>query len=1318
LIRMLMPKLNKRVHEAMETAMRHEGEFNWLEAAKSYAQLLDSETASDITRGETWERTAFCYRRASTQVEDAEDFKALRQQAAEAYTRAADYFDEEDGVANQGRSAYCRAMASYARSWLATTPSKRKADLDECRSLLKKSMEMHRKAGDESSYGKICGDLLTCLHERLCLASDLKEMEEISLEGLEQAETCIETLSKLNDKAELLRVYSMACLNSWYAHGSMPDLEGLVERSLKYSGKALSLSEEIDNPYYTALSHWAAALCKLLFTEDAQSALSHGKKMLEYAATARDFYLRGVAYYVLAFVTNWLAIREANPDNRRKGHEETVKYAKEAVRYLEPICQDFFIAETCLFYAEAYSSLASDFATNSVEKNVMLEKAIEIGRKGLEHATKSGSPDALGSTLHALSKALHLYSNLKTVANIKARLIEEALDYREKYIGVVEKAFPANDWIRSVGKNYEGLLKADLAKIDTSKDRKVAILRDAVLDMDDGVKRGKNWIATRPLPTLLVAVARFEDGFGGLLDKLWSLTHENDLLTKASEVYDDAAQNYQQAKLSSRAAESYWKKAQIEDRSGNNVQAAKDFEDASAMYETSAQSIPQFADFFQDYAMYMKAWSEIEKAKLAHGKTDYAAAVEHYTNSSNLLTQSKLWSYLSSNFLALAFLEKAEDFSRKENSRESLEAFQKSIDVFSESRGFLRVELGGIEKSDERDLVERLMRASEMRTKYCRGRMFLEEARILDRKGDHTASSEKYGSAAKTFQDVMETESEQTRRELKPLVFLSQAWQKMMAAEARAAPTMYGEAAELFTQAKEYAVDQSTSLFALANGSFCKALEAGTEFEITRDRESYLTAKRHMEAAADYYLKAGFKTASAYAEATRRLFDAYVYMDSAKRETDPEKEAKFYVMAEKVLQSSAGSFTVAKHPEKTEQVQQLLLRVRKDRELALSLSEVLHAPALASSTESFVTLTPSEEKAAGLERFEQADVQAKLITRVKEAKVGDKVSFELQVVNVGREAILLNRVEKIVPEGFEPVATPDHSQFEDSNLMVKGKRLEPLRLEELAFTLRPLQKGSFQIIPKVICVDQRGDQVDRLTQPVSIEVSEATLPGRVTTGYGDLDRLLLGGLPERYAVVLSSPSCDERDLLVRRFLEAGAKEGQVTFYVTIEPRGVMDLAEKYPSSFYLFICNPRADAMVGNQPNVCKLRGVENLTDISIALTSAYRKLDSSENTPRRVCIEVVSDVLLQHHAVITRKWLAGLIPDLRSAGFNTLAVINPMMHTTEEVHAVVGLFEGEIHIYQKETGRGPQKFLKVEKLYDKKYLDNELPLKRERLET
>jgi len=102
------------------------------------------------------------------------------------------------------------------------------------------------------------------------------------------------------------------------------------------------------------------------------------------------------------------------------------------------------------------------------------------------------------------------------------------------------------------------------------------------------------------------------------------------------------------------------------------------------------------------------------------------------------------------------------------------------------------------------------------------------------------------------------------------------------------------------------------------------------------------------------------------------------------------------------------------------------------------------------------------------------------------------------------------------------------------------------------------------------------------------EVSGSTLPSHVSTGYKELDDLLHGGLPRNYAVILTSPSCDERDLLIKRFLEAGAKEGQITLYVTTMATGVENLTEEFQSNFYLFICNPQADTIIKDLPNVFK----------------------------------------------------------------------------------------------------------------------------------
>jgi hypothetical protein len=78
---------------------------------------------------------------------------------------------------------------------------------------------------------------------------------------------------------------------------------------------------------------------------------------------------------------------------------------------------------------------------------------------------------------------------------------------------------------------------------------------------------------------------------------------------------------------------------------------------------------------------------------------------------------------------------------------------------------------------------------------------------------------------------------------------------------------------------------------------------------------------------------------------------------------------------------------------------------------------------------------------------------------------------------------------------------------------------------------------------------------------------------------------------------------------------------------------------------------------------------------------------------------------------------MAALIPELKSAGFTTLAVIDPRMHPSEELYAILGLFEGEISIYEKETEKGLQKFLKIKKMSNQKYLDNELLLRREDLQ-
>ncbi len=360
----------------------------------------------------------------------------------------------------------------------------------------------------------------------------------------------------------------------------------------------------------------------------------------------------------------------------------------------------------------------------------------------------------------------------------------------------------------------------------------------------------------------------------------------------------------------------------------------------------------------------------------------------------------------------------------------------------------------------------------------------------------------------------------------------------------------------------------------------------------------------------------------------------------------------------------------------------------------------------------------SELRKRSIESEPGVRIQVKLVLRAENVNVGEDLDLVIKLVNPEKAPVLLIKVEKILPAGFELVAKPNYCRFEDAYLDMNGKRLNPMMTEEVRLTLRSFDKGTSAINPKIIYADEAGHQTSCEPEPVIINIFETVLPNRINTGYKDLDNLLFGGIPENYAIILTSPSCDEKNLLIKRFLEVGAKKDEVAFYVTIDPGEAKSLAEEFQSNFYLFICNPQADKIIKSLPNVFKMKGVENLTDISIALSRAFRRLDTSISSPRRACIEIISDVLLQHRAVRTRRWLTELVTELRTSGFTTLAVMNPQMHSPQEVHAMLGLFEGEINIYEKETEKGLKRFLKVKKMYNQKYLESGLHLRKERLET
>jgi KaiC/GvpD/RAD55 family RecA-like ATPase len=302
------------------------------------------------------------------------------------------------------------------------------------------------------------------------------------------------------------------------------------------------------------------------------------------------------------------------------------------------------------------------------------------------------------------------------------------------------------------------------------------------------------------------------------------------------------------------------------------------------------------------------------------------------------------------------------------------------------------------------------------------------------------------------------------------------------------------------------------------------------------------------------------------------------------------------------------------------------------------------------------------------------------------------------------------------------IGKPEHVQFEDGSLNLNGRKLYSLETEEIKLLLKPKVQGNFTLELVVFYLDENGKYKAHETDPIRLKVKESapeSPEGRsdlVDTGFEQLDRLLLGGIAPKSAVILTSALADERTSLISSFLETGIERKQTTFYVTRKASSLTALAEKHKANFYVFICNPQAAALVREMPNVFRLKDIGNLNEINIALSTALNRLPMPPDDHRRACIEIVSDVLLQHEALQTRRWLYALIPQLKSKGFTVLATIDPEMHLSKDVHAVLDIFDGEISIYGKEKGKRSARFLRILRMLDQEYIEKELMLNQKRL--
>ncbi len=205
---------------------------------------------------------------------------------------------------------------------------------------------------------------------------------------------------------------------------------------------------------------------------------------------------------------------------------------------------------------------------------------------------------------------------------------------------------------------------------------------------------------------------------------------------------------------------------------------------------------------------------------------------------------------------------------------------------------------------------------------------------------------------------------------------------------------------------------------------------------------------------------------------------------------------------------------------------------------------------------------------------------------------------------------------------------------------------------------------------------------------------------RVSTGYDRLDVALQGGFLAGSTIVLCAPASDEVPILQRGFLTTSPEN---SILICRSLSSAQAVSQPGFDNLKCLVCSEKP---VQPSKNILPGSGINNLTDLNLRI---FEAIDSVQ--PGRVAIDLVSDILLRYKALQTRKWVSELLERLRSRKITTLAVINPFMHSNEEVQAVVDLFNGNLEVVEQNVDGEMKRALRVRWMYGVDVAEKELPL-------
>ena len=1069
------------------------GKYEWRAAAQLCAQVLEKLNSSKdpLRAAGITERQAKCYFKAAFQSDARNEFKQRMSLSEDSYRKAASLYEKAGSSAKAKETA---SRAEYATFWLQDTSTEKRAIVQKCLQIAQEAAHTFEIQGDKKQLAETLLYLMAYRKEGLYLSEGRNELLGHFEACVETAWRVIEDFSAVADDQTMLEcIHTLVELYLCADYVlEQPRYEDLERRISHLKNRITQLSEKINRPESSALASESSGILAADLDGDVSKAFSFFEEGVRKSRETRDCYTIGRLHTSGSSWARWTALGEEYVEKRREQLERARDMASDAIKNLEASSSGAWLKRAYGRCAEGFTNLALEVETDLDRKKVLLDKAIQIARRGISYE-KDSFQTGVG---HELSKALYFRATLDVGPEEKGRLLNEALPIRQEVVRTYELLTPHYAWGLGVMLNYMALLKAELSSLEKDTSSKAELLVSAASDMQKCVKQCATITGVGPVPAgRIYTLAEYNEWSGDVFQKLYATTRDKVAPRQAIAAYADAISYLSKSASLGHIPAVRWKIAETYDSKGDYKLSSESFLQAADEYRIASKKIPGLAPTFEEFARYMEAWASIEDARLNHERELYPPAAEAYTKAASLLRSSKSWGHLSKHYSGCSLLELGEALSRQERQHASIESFNASQGTLREAVEDLEQRLQTTTASQERHELKEWAVISRTRMKYGLGRAQLEEAKLLDSRGEEEESSRKYHTASETFQSLLsETEDEATRGELETMRLSCDAWATLKLAELRASPELYSKASETFERVEKATASVRMRRLALANASMCKALEFGSSFRRTRDKQLYPEIKTRLETAGDFYEEAGVKKAADWTRATQRFFDALIYLGEASAETDTRKKADLYHLAERHLRLAANLYGDAGYLKKKEEALAQVERAQQEKELLLMPVEVLaESPAVGEVGVAPISLTI--ERPVGLERLESARVVGKMKASPKEVHAGMDLAIELEMANVGKATATLVRVENIVPNGFQPVKDETPFLFEKNNLNMRGKRLEYLKTLQLKIMLKPRRKGTYELKPRIVFVDQKGTEGVYEFEPATVSVKELGVLG-------------------------------------------------------------------------------------------------------------------------------------------------------------------------------------------------------------------------------